>query len=180
MGGDACWGKTKRQKIGRSEKPARVRQRPLQRGGVLKVITDPLDWPVPQGQDPAPERNSERRPRSPCPVRAPAFSAVQSNVPHGKILHSISWHLGMTPGIQLDTDGWVDDASLTPGSLPPRRSFHPALCASWWLGEGPRFSPAVKYFPCPLLSVLYAVKMLLTLKNREMFRKINSYQYIHI
>lgn len=28
--------------------------------------------------------------------------------------------------------------------------------------------------------MLYAVKMLLTLKNREMFRKINSYQYIYI
>ena len=129
---------------------------------------EPLEWPVPQGQDPVPESTASEATVT-SPSQGPLLSLLFNQMfLMEKYCHSISRNLETIPDWQ--TGGRVDDASLTPGSLRPRRSFHPALCASWWLEKVPRFSPAVKYFPCPLLSVLYAAKMLfLTLKNRKMF-----------
>ena len=137
---------------------------------------EPLDWPEPRGRtQPLRARRAEATVTSPSqgPLLSLLFNQMFLMEKH---CHRISRNLEMIPDQQ--TGGRADDASLTPGSPPPRRSCRPALCASWWLEKEPRFSPAVKYSPCPVLSALYAVKMLfLTLKDRKMFRKVNSYQH---
>lgn len=47
---------------------------------------EPRDWTVPQGQDPGPESTVSGGHGHLAQSGPPAFSAVQANVPHGKIL----------------------------------------------------------------------------------------------
>lgn len=137
-------GKTKRQKIGRLEKPARVRQRPLQERECAQGDHGPPGLAGAPGQDPARGGTPAAEATVTLLRQGPCFLCCSIKRSSWENTVTASADAGMIPGIQLDrqTDGRMTHL-LTAASTTP---ILPSCPLCFLVVGRDHFSPAVKYF----------------------------------